>query len=125
MRVRIPAVLVAIGASTLVASIPVAEAQPVKLAGMGVSRCHVFNEQIADRPGLEELYLTWAQGFMSGVLLRARPGQDDSLDLTRMTTDEQRQFLRQYCQTNPLRYYFEGVAALYHKLDGKSLDFLM
>jgi hypothetical protein len=109
----------------MAASISVAGAQPVKIAGIGVSRCHVFNEQIADRPGLEELYLTWAQGFMSGVLLRTRPGQDDSLDLTRMTTDEQRRFLKEYCRANPLRYYYEGVAALYHKLDGKSLDFLM
>ncbi len=64
---------------------------------------------------------------MSGVLLRAPPGRDDALDLTppEWPLDQQRQLLRDYCAKNPLRYYFHAVAALYHRLGGRSLDFLL
>ena len=107
--------------------VSVATAQPVKIAGIGVLRCHVFNQQIADDPAVEERYFMWAQGFMSGVLLRAPAGQDDTLDLAPpdMALNEQREFLRAYCAKSPLRYYYHAVAALYQRLGGTSLDFLL
>ena len=102
-------------------------AQPVTIAGIGVLRCHAFNQQIVEEPGAEARYFHWAQGFMSGVLLRAPSGQDDTLDLAPpgWPLDQQRQFLREYCSKNPLRYYFHAVAALYNRLGGTSLDFLL
>ena len=111
----------------IMAGVSVGTAQPVKLAGIGVLRCHVFNQQIAEQPEAEDRYFLWAQGFMSGVLLRAPPGQDDALDLVPpdMPLDEQRQLIRDYCARNPLRYYFHAVAALYARLGGMSLNFLL
>ena len=107
--------------------IRMALAQPAAIAGIGVSRCVAFNEQRAQTPGLEDYYFVWAQGFMSGVLLRAESGRDAAVDLVSpgLAPDQQRQFLRDYCARNPLRYFFHGVAALYNRLGGTSLDYLL
>jgi hypothetical protein len=102
-------------------------AQPVEIAGVGVTRCHEFNQQVDRDPAVEDYYFAWAQGFMSGVLLRGRPGQDESLTLvpSQLPPEQQRQFLRDYCKRNPLRYYFHATAALYQRLGGTSLLFLL
>jgi hypothetical protein len=42
-----------------------------------------------------------------------------------MPLDEQRQLLRDYCARNSLRYYLHTVAALYARLGGMSLNFLL
>jgi hypothetical protein len=104
-----------------------AAAQSAQLVGVGVSRCTVFNQQLAERPTLEDYYFVWAQAFMSGVLLRAEAGRDEGLNLVpaQLPPEQQRQFLKDYCARNPLRYYFHGVAALYQRLGGTSLDFLL
>lgn len=108
-------------------SVPTASAQPAAIAGIGVSRCTLFNEQLAASPALEDYYFVWAQGFMSGVLLRAESGRDTTVNLVspELMPEQQRQFIRAYCARNPLRYYFHGVAALYQRLGGTSLDYLL
>jgi hypothetical protein len=102
-------------------------AQPVEIAGIGVTRCHDFIQQVGRDPAIEGDYFAWAQGFMSGVLLRGRPGQDEALKLVppQLAPELQRQFLRDYCKRNPLRYYFHAIAALYKRLGGTSLLFLL
>jgi hypothetical protein len=102
-------------------------AQPVEIAGIGVTRCHDFIQQVGRDPAVEGDYFAWAQGFMSGVLLRGRPGQDESLKLvpSQLPPEQQRQFLLDYCKHNPLRYYFHATAALYQRLGGTSLLFLL
>ena len=58
-----------------------AQAQTAKIVGIGASSCAHFNEEIARSPSTQRDYFAWAQGFMSGVLLRAPLGQDEKLDL--------------------------------------------
>jgi hypothetical protein len=102
-------------------------AQPIAIAGIGVTRCHEFNQQIDREPKLEDYYFSWAQGFMSGVLLRGRTGQDETVALVQAQhpPEQQREFLKSYCRRNPLRYYFHATAALYQQLGGTSLNFLL
>jgi hypothetical protein len=122
MRIEVFGVLLA--ATMVVQDV---QAQPVQIAGIGVSRCAEFNRQRADAPPIEDYYFVWAQAFMSGVLLRAEPERDQTVKLVsaQFDPDRQREFLRDYCTKNPLRYFFHAVAALYQRLGGTSLDHLL
>lgn len=59
-----------------------AQAQSVKIVGIGASTCHDFLREIAGRPDVEKNFFAWAQGYMSGLLIRAPAGKDENLDLT-------------------------------------------
>ena len=68
-------------------------------------------------------YLAWAQGFMSGALMRAPPGVDEGLDLLPPTLPltAQAAFLRAFCREHPERDYMDAVRALHHRLRGPAL----
>ncbi|MFO1100744.1 MAG: hypothetical protein U1E81_21430 [Xanthobacteraceae bacterium] len=99
---------------------PCAQAQMVKVVGLGASTCAQFNEEIARRPSVERDYFAWAQGFMSGVLLRAPTGQDEKLDLAppSFPLHQQAAFLRLFCSSNKTQSYADAVLALYIRLRG-------
>ena len=60
--------------AAFVFAVTCAQAQMVKVVGIGASSCAQFNEEVAGSPSAERDYFAWAQGFMSGVLLRAPTG---------------------------------------------------
>lgn len=99
-----------------------ARAQALKIVGIGASTCARFNELIGRNPPTERDYVAWAQGFMSGVLIRAPKGVDENLDLLPPTFPLQKQadFLRNFCRNNPNRDYSDGVLDLYRLLRNPS-----
>lgn len=108
-----------LGASLVLASTPT-PADTVRIAGIGASSCARFNQEIAQKPMIERDYLAWAQGFMSGALIRAPQGLDEDLDLLPPTFPIQKQaeFLRAFCAGHPEQDYMDAVRALYHRLRG-------
>lgn len=113
--------LVAVGLVALLGT--VAQAETVNIVGVGAATCTQFNEEIARRPSAERDYLAWAQGFMSGALLRAPKGVDEDLNLLRPSfpLEKQAAFLRTYCVANPHLSYSDAVHALYKHLKGSPI----
>lgn len=97
-----------------------AQAQTAKIVGIGAATCARFNQEIASTPPVERDYLAWAQGFMSGALIRAPQGVDEGLDLTppSFPLRDQAEFLRSFCAQHPDQDYMDAVRALYHRLRG-------
>jgi hypothetical protein len=86
-------------------------------SGAGAERCAVFtqNYQRLHRQ-TEDLYFTWAQGFMSGVndvgLVTGQPIRD----LNSVPISDQESQIRQYCEAHPLASYDQAVMQLYSSL---------
>jgi hypothetical protein len=114
---------------TLIAALGIAiatsgQAQPTaKIVGLGAQTCAEFNEEIAATQTAELYYFAWAQGFMSGALIRAPAGLDEGLDLTPHSFPLQGQvdFLRVFCSKNPEQDYMDAVRALYRRLRGPGI----
>ena len=92
----------------------------MKIVGIGASSCARFHEEIARSPSTERDYFAWAQGFMSGVLLRAPLGQDETLDLAppSFSLGKQAAFLREFCSKKPSQNFADAVLELYLRLRG-------
>jgi hypothetical protein len=87
-----------------------AEADPHM--GIGGNTCAVFAKEYQSNPQIENFYTTWAAGFMSGVNVMLDASGRNSTDITAMSLSDKQQFLRSFCQENPLSQYLEGVFAL-------------
>jgi hypothetical protein len=98
-----------------------ARAQTVNIVGIGAATCARFNEEIARKPPAERDYFAWAQGFMSGALMRAPQGVDEDLDLLppSFPLQQQADFLRAFCSENPNLSYMDAVHTLYQRLKGR------
>ena len=109
-------VLYAVAAGTL--SVGRAEAQSVKIVGIGASSCQYFLREVSGRPEVEKNFFAWAQGYMSGLLLRAPPGKDEDLDLEPDVYPllKQAEFLRNFCTVNPDADFSDGANELYRML---------
>lgn len=97
-----------------------AHAQTAKIVGLGATPCATFIQETAQTPAVERNYIAWAQGFMSGALIRAPSGVDEGLDLLppSFTLREQADFLRAYCRDYPDQDYMDAAHALYRRLRG-------
>lgn len=95
-----------------------AQAQSVKIVGIGASTCTRFLQEIEGKPQAEREYFAWAQGYMSGLLIRAPAGKDEDLDLTPPAFPllKQAAFLRTFCAMNRNASYSEAVNTLYRTL---------
>lgn len=95
-----------------------AEAQSVKIVGIGASSCQYFLRETNGKPEIEKNFFAWAQGYMSGLLLRAPPGKDEDLDLAPDAYPllKQAEFLRSYCTRNLDADFSDGVNDLYRTL---------
>jgi hypothetical protein len=98
-----------------------ARAETVRIVGIGAASCAGFNQEISEKPATERDYLAWAQGFMSGALMRAPQGVDEDLDLLppALPLQQQADFLRAFCLENPDQSYMDAVHALYQRLKGR------
>jgi hypothetical protein len=92
--------------------------ETAKIVGVGAASCSAFLDHVRVDPGSEREYLVWAQGFMSGALLRAPDGIDRGLDLLppRFPISSQAIFLRRYCEAHPRADYSDGVVELFRTL---------
>ena len=95
-----------------------ARAQPVKIVGIGASTCTRFLQEIEGNPLAEREYVAWAQGYMSGLLIRAPAGKDEGLDLAPPAFPllKQAAFLRTFCATNREADFSDAVNTLYRTL---------
>ncbi|BCB17134.1 hypothetical protein [Bosea sp. ANAM02] len=95
-----------------------ANAQMVKIVGIGASSCQYFARETNGKPEVEKNFFAWAQGYMSGLLLRAPPGKDEDLDLepALLPLLKQAEFLRNFCDRNPDADFSDGVIELYKTL---------
>lgn len=91
-----------------------------KIVGIGAQTCAAFNKELISNQEAEYYYFAWAQGFMSGALIRAPAGYDEGLDLTPPSVPLQTQvkLLRTFCANNPDSDYMDAVRALYRRLRG-------
>jgi ABC-type dipeptide/oligopeptide/nickel transport system ATPase component len=88
------------------------------IVGLGATTCKNFVSDVEQNARVQRDYFAWAQGFMSGVLMRAPPGVDEGLELNPPAFPLLRQieFLRSFCARNPDKDYSDGVIELYRAL---------
>lgn len=106
--------------AALVLAAAAAQAQETKIVGIGASPCARFLADTGSKPAVERDYLAWAQGFMSGALIRAPEGVDVGLDLDppAFPIAKQAEFIRTFCSAHPEQDYMDAVHALYRHLRG-------
>jgi hypothetical protein len=90
----------------------------VKIVGLGASDCARFSQDIDGAPTVERDYFVWAQGYMSGLLIRAPAGREERLDLMPQTMPlpKQAEFLRSFCSAKPQAGFTDAVNDLYRAL---------
>ena len=87
------------------------------LWGVGAKTCGVFASNYLINPTLaDDLYHSWAQGFMSGLNYAKMEATGDSRDLSAMPTEEQMAHIKKYCNARPLADYVDAVTDLYKNL---------
>ena len=81
--------------------------------------CHLrnFSKRYPLESSSERECFSWAQGYMSGILMRAPAGEDENLNLISSTFPVrlQLQFFRDYCATRPQETYAAAAEELYRK----------
>src|SRR3984957_4768790 len=82
--------------------------------GSGTMSCAEVTEAIQQHPEDENLFFSWAQGFMSG--LKQDLLKHGETDLNALPLDAQKQFVRSYCKEHPRIAYFEAVFKLFDKM---------
>lgn len=100
-----------------------AGSQTVAIVGTGTASCAQFVSAVAIRPLEEREYFSWAQGYMSGILLSAPAGVDEGLSLTpaALPIRAQLAFVKAFCEQFPSANYSDSVETLYHTLSGRSI----
>jgi hypothetical protein len=91
-----------------------AASEEIALTGVGTSSCSevVRYYSKANPAGVELVFFSWAQGFMAGWNVGLVDQQNLKIDLSLMNDDDQKRYLRQYCEQHPLKMYVDGVVAL-------------
>ena len=99
-------------------------AQTSNVVGLGATTCSAFNRDVERNFRIQRDYFAWAQGFMSGVLMRALPGIDEGLQLAPPAFPLQVEFLRSFCAKNPEKNYSYRVTELYRllRIEKRSLN---
>jgi hypothetical protein len=94
------------------------KAQAAKIVGTGAVSCATFLRDIARNPSYEREYFAWAQGYMSGILMRAPPGKDENLDLAPpgFPVKDQLGFFRDFCAEHEQNDFADAAAQLYQRL---------
>jgi hypothetical protein len=83
--------------------------------GVGIFPCSELTKAL-ENPNMEAVFFTWAQGFLTGWNLGTPDETGLSVDMSGLDRDEQKQFMRDYCEANPTKRYLEGVIALMSRL---------
>jgi len=103
---------------TLTLAVSECKAQSAKIVGTGAVSCATFLRDIARSPIYEREYFSWAQGYMSGILMRAPPGKDENLDLTPpgFPVKDQLGFFREFCAEHQQDDFAYAAVQLYQRL---------
>ncbi len=82
--------------------------------GAGTMLCSEFEQAISKHSEDENLFFSWAQGFMSGLNTDLLP--HGGTDLNELPMQMQKQAIRSYCNDHPRASYFEAVFKLYNRM---------
>ncbi len=82
--------------------------------GPGTMTCAQVAQAYRDHPEDENLFFSWAEGFMSG--LNTELLQRGETDLNGLPLDTQKQFIRSYCKDHPRTPYLGGVFKLFDRM---------
>ena len=105
----------AIGAMTIMLLMfSSAAGEEIALTGVGTSSCSEVEQYYskANPAGVELVFFSWAQGFMAGWNVGLADQKDLKIDLSMMNDDDQKKYLREYCDQHPMKKYVDGVVAL-------------
>jgi hypothetical protein len=84
------------------------------IEGLGANTCAIFARAYAQEPKYwEDGYLTWAEGMMTGMNLLLDGMHERTRNFAGMSIDDQKAFLRNYCDTHPLKPYVAAVSELF------------
>jgi len=116
---RLGSVAVLAIASTLQS---VAQAEPVRIAGLGAATCNRFSSDVAKDPAIIAQYYSWAQGYMSAILLTRPAGIDTNLNLNPQSfgPEQQLEYLSNFCIKQKDKEFPDAVQELYKLLRLKS-----
>lgn len=98
-------------------------AEPYAVMGLGAGSCGKFAEMSRLDPSQAELdYLSWAQGFMSGLNMQKIISNVHSItkNLNGISIESQKWMLRKYCNDHPLGEVETAVMQLYFSLPDNS-----
>jgi hypothetical protein len=92
-----------------------------EIAGTGVGNhsCAQFAKFYRTDPSptiTELIFFSWAQGFMTGWNVAQSDQKDLKVNLSAMKPEEQKKYLRDYCDKHPLKNYVDGVVALIQQI---------
>ena len=93
--------------------------------GVGIRSCAEFAKLYTSDPSTaEDIYFTWAQGFMSGLNLAsaANTGMYRSIEGTPAGMVAQKLRVRSYCDAHPLAQYLSAIMDLYNNLPAKKIN---
>lgn len=95
-------------------------AEPIEIVGLGASSCSQYLQEIDGNLSIEREYISWALGYMSGLLVRAPVGEIVQLRNPNLPLLKQAGFLRAYCAAHPDVSFSEAVQELYKTLRATS-----
>ena len=82
--------------------------------GAGLRSCQRYFDDLKKDPNTVDLYFSWGQGFMSGLNIARL--NDATGGFESMPRQKQKEYLHNFCETNPTKNYFDGVMDLYSVL---------
>lgn len=83
--------------------------------GLGMKSCGQFTKSYADNPQItEDLYFTWAEGFMSGLNMANEANNLPYRALNGVEMDRQKLQIRSFCDVHPLAQYAAAIVAVYN-----------
>jgi len=83
--------------------------------GVGATLCSEFN-QSREKPEIEAMFFSWTEGYLTGWNLGLPQASQEHVDLSLMSSSEQMEFLRKWCEANPSKRYMDGATALLIRL---------
>lgn len=82
------------------------------MVGPGASSCKEFMGEIQKDSSMKEVYLLWAYGYMSAINARNMTTNDDVDLSSSLPPSGHIQFLTNYCETYPEKWFVFGVMEL-------------
>jgi hypothetical protein len=91
--------------------------EPAAIKGAGAASCAEYAKAYQMSPvQTDDLFLSWAVGYISGINFITGNMSGTSWDLAAETQNEMKRYLRQYCNDHPLADYATGVLELMRSL---------
>jgi hypothetical protein len=99
-------------------ALPSAALADAAAIGIGVQNCSQLSKDFGNDAVKADLaYTNWAFGFLSGVNLAFEVAGKTRRNLTAMSFEDKKAYLRSYCDRNPAKTPMDGAVEMYGKMD--------